>query len=82
MVTNHVNFLTFNGFRPLNVTFQIKPLNTKQCLGNNYQKFRYVVTHDMKVGLICLELKAPIHFNFKCYLSQIKDLITLSKDLR
>jgi hypothetical protein len=61
--------------------FKQNLLNTNYCLGNNYKKFRYVKTHDMKVGLQCLELKAPIHFNFKCYLSQIKDLITLSKNL-
>jgi len=61
--------------------FKQNLLNTKQCLGNNYKKFRYVETHDMKVGLQCLELKASIHFILKCCLIQIKDLITLSKDL-
>jgi hypothetical protein len=61
---NHVNFLTFNGFRPLNSSFQTKPFQYKAMFWQLLQKFRYVERDDMKVGLQCLELKAPMHFLF------------------
>jgi hypothetical protein len=40
MATNHVNFLTFNGFRPLNVTFQTKPFKHKALFGQQLQKLQ------------------------------------------